>query len=505
MSLTDIVIGVHPVSILNSLDLEPVVTKLNLIAGEWLAGENEIENRNPSDLSDLIGMFAQAGPDQLDTTLDRARLAQTEWSAYGLERKQAVLMSIGNELMARAEELGTLLSREEGKPFAEGKGEVYRAGQFFTYYAAECLRQIGENADSVRDGIEVDVRREPVGVVAVISPWNFPTATASWKIAPALCYGNAVIWKPANMTPASAVALTEIIEKQDIPKGLFSLVMGAGRSIGQRLVESPKVNAITFTGSVPVGKGIASAAIQNLTKVQMEMGSKNALAVLDDADLDLAATLALGGAFGGTGQKCTASSRLIVHENVHDAFVDKLVAGAEAMKVGHALEKGTQMGPVVSAEQLQENLSYVELGKSEGAELACGGKRLERPHEGFYMSPGVFLNTTNGMRINREEMFAPLTCVIKVGSYDEALATVNDTNFGLTSGIVTKSLARANHFRRNARTGVVTINLPTAGTDYHVPFGGRGDSSYGPREQGKAAAEFYTTVKTAYISAGSPD
>ncbi|WP_281926638.1 aldehyde dehydrogenase family protein [Roseibium album] len=481
------------------------MTKLNLIAGEWLAGENELENRNPSDLSDLIGMFAQAGPDQLDTTLDRARLAQTEWSAYGLERKQAVLMNIGNELMARAEELGTLLSREEGKPFAEGKGEVYRAGQFFTYYAAECLRQIGENADSVRDGIEVDVRREPVGVVAVISPWNFPTATASWKIAPALCYGNAVVWKPANMTPASAVALTEIIEKQDIPKGLFSLVMGAGRSIGQRLVESPKVNAITFTGSVPVGKGIASAAIQNLTKVQMEMGSKNALAVLDDADLDLAATLALGGAFGGTGQKCTASSRLIVHENVHDAFVDKLVAGAEAMKVGHALEKGTQMGPVVSAEQLQENLSYVELGKSEGAELACGGKRLERPHEGFYMSPGVFLNTTNGMRINREEMFAPLTCVIKVGSYDEALATVNDTNFGLTSGIVTKSLARANHFRRNARTGVVTINLPTAGTDYHVPFGGRGDSSYGPREQGKAAAEFYTAVKTAYISAGSPD
>ncbi|MBG6201767.1 aldehyde dehydrogenase (NAD+) [Labrenzia sp. EL_13] len=481
------------------------MTKLNLIAGEWLAGENELENRNPSDLSDLIGMFAQAGPDQLDTTLDRARIAQTEWSAYGLERKQAVLMSIGNELMARAEELGTLLSREEGKPFAEGKGEVYRAGQFFTYYAAECLRQIGENADSVRDGIEVDVRREPVGVVAVISPWNFPTATASWKIAPALCYGNAVVWKPANMTPASAVALTEIIEKQDIPKGLFSLVMGAGRSIGQRLVESPKVNAITFTGSVPVGKGIASAAIQNLTKVQMEMGSKNALAVLDDADLDLAATLALGGAFGGTGQKCTASSRLIVHESVHDAFVDKLVAGAEAMKVGHALEKGTQMGPVVSAEQLQENLSYVELGKSEGAELACGGKRLERPHEGFYMSPGVFLNTTNGMRINREEMFAPLTCVIKVGSYDEALATVNDTNFGLTSGIVTKSLARANHFRRNARTGVVTINLPTAGTDYHVPFGGRGDSSYGPREQGKAAAEFYTTVKTAYISAGSPD
>ncbi|WP_174821279.1 aldehyde dehydrogenase family protein [Ruegeria arenilitoris] len=469
-----------------------------------MAGDTAIENRNPSDLTDVIGLFAQASADQLSATLDRARIAQLEWAAYGLERKQAVLMSIGTELMSRAEELGRLLSREEGKPFAEGKGEVYRAGQFFTYYAAECLRQIGENADSVREGVEIDVRREPVGVVAVISPWNFPTATAAWKIAPALCYGNAVVWKPANLTPASAVALTEIIARQDIPKGLFSLVMGSGGAIGQRLVESPQVDAISFTGSVPVGKGIAAAAIQNLTKVQMEMGSKNALAVMDDADLDLAVSLALGGAFGGTGQKCTASSRLVVHAAIHDAFVEKLVAGAKALKVGHALEEGTQMGPVVSEQQLQENLAYVELGQSEGAELACGGQRLELQHDGYYMSPGVFVNTNNTMRINREEMFAPLTSVIKVNSYDEALAIVNDTNFGLTSGIVTQNLARATHFRRHARTGVVTVNLPTAGTDYHVPFGGRGESSYGPREQGKAAAEFYTTVKTAYISAGTP-
>ena len=373
----------------------------NLIAGEWLAGESEIENRSPSDLSDVIGLYAQASCAQLDATLDQAQQAQRAWAAYGIERKQAVLMSIGNEMMARAEELGRLLSREEGKPLAEGKGEVYRAGQFFTYYAAECLRQIGENADSVRPNIEIDVRREPIGVVAVISPWNFPTATASWKIAPALCYGNAVVWKPANMTPASAYALAEIISRQDIPKGLFSLVMGSGGRIGQRLVESPKVNGVTFTGSVPVGKGIAAAAIQNLTKVQMEMGSKNALAVMDDADLDLAVTLALGGAFGGTGQKCTASSRLVVHDAIHDAFVEKLVAGTKAMKVGHALEAGTQMGPVVSATQLAENLAYVDLGKSEGAELACGGERLEMPHDGFYMSPGVFLNTRNDFRINR--------------------------------------------------------------------------------------------------------
>ncbi len=479
--------------------------KFNYIGGEWVAGESEIENRNPSDVSDLIGLYAQASSDQLETALDTARAAQAEWARAGIERRYNALMAIGQELMARSEELGTLLSREEGKPLAEGKGEIYRSGQFFTYYAAETLRQIGENADSVRDGIEIDIRREPVGVVAVISPWNFPTATASWKIAPALAFGNAVIWKPANVTPASAVALTEIIAKQDLPKGLFNLVMGSGRGIGQRLVESPKVNAITFTGSVPVGKGIAAAAVQNLTKVQMEMGSKNGLAVMDDGDLDVAVAVALGGAFGSTGQKCTASARLIVHEAVHDQFVEKLVAGVQAFKVGHAFDEGVQIGPVVSDDQLQGNLSNIGLAQSEGGELLCGGERLERPTEGYYMSPAVFANTNNAMQVNREELFAPIACVIKVGSYDEALATVNDTRFGLTSGIVTRSLARATHFRRNVKTGCVMVNLPTAGTDYHVPFGGRGESSYGPREQGSYAAEFYTTVKTAYIAAGQPE
>jgi len=477
---------------------------LNLIAGNWISGESVIENRSPSDISDVIGLYSQASKDQLQHTVQQAQRAQIEWASYTLERRQSVLMAIGNSLIDNAEELGKLLSREEGKPLAEGRGEVFRAGQFFTYYAAECLRQIGENADSVRAGVEIDVRREAVGVVAIISPWNFPTATASWKIAPALCYGNAVIWKPANLTPASAVALTKIIEQQDIPKGLFSLVMGAGSTIGNELVSHPAVDAVSFTGSVPVGKQIASAAIANLTRVQMEMGSKNALVVMDDADIELAVTVSLAGAFGGTGQKCTASSRLIVHSAVHDVFVEKLVAGTQALKVGHALDADTQVGPVVSEQQLQENLNYVDIGKSEGAELACGGARVDKKHDGYYMSPGVFLNSTNAMRINREEMFAPLASVIKVDGYDEALAIVNDTRFGLTSGIVTRDLARATHFRRHARTGVVTVNLPTAGTDYHVPFGGRGDSSYGPREQGKAAAEFYTIVKTAYISAGEP-
>lgn len=482
------------------IDIKP-----NLIAGAWSTGVGAIENYNPSDLTDLVGLYAQASVQELDTAVEAAQAAQVEWAAYGLERKQAVLNAIGNEMMARAEELGTLLSREEGKPLAEGKGEVYRAGQFFTYYAAEVLRQLGQNAQSVRPGVDIDIRREPVGTVAVISPWNFPTATASWKIAPALAYGNAVIWKPANATPASAHALAEIIARQDIPKGLFSLVMGAGSDVGQKLVEHRGINAISFTGSVPVGRGIAQAAVGNFTKLQMEMGSKNALAVMDDGDLDLAVAVALGGAFGGTGQKCTASSRLVVHQAVHDAFVEKLVAGAKAMKVGHALEEGTQIGPVVSKAQLKENLEWVAKGRAEGAELACGGEEVERATKGYYMTPGVFLNTTNTMEINREELFAPLTAVIKVGSYDEALHIVNDTRFGLTAGIVTRSLARASDFRARARSGCVMVNLATAGTDYHVPFGGRGESSYGPREQGSAAAEFYTTVKTAYISAGLPE
>ena len=477
----------------------------NFIAGDWLEGDSVIENRNPSDLSDLVGTYAQASSAQLDKAFEAAEAAQKIWAKTGLEARQTALMNIGNELMARSAELGELLSREEGKPLAEGKGEVYRAGQFFTYYAAETLRQIGDTADSVRPNIEIDVRREPVGVVAIISPWNFPTATAVWKIAPALAFGNAVIWKPANLVPASAVALADIIARQDLPKGLFNLVMGPGGSIGQALVESTAINAISFTGSVDVGKQIATSAIGNLTKVQMEMGSKNALAVMEDGDLDLAVTCALGGAFGGTGQKCTASSRLIVHEKIHDEFVEKLSAATAAMIVDHALKDGTQLGPVVSETQLNENMAYVDLAKSEGGEILCGGERVTRETEGYYMTPALVANTSNDWRINREEMFAPIACVIKADSYEQALNFVNDTNFGLTSGIITKSLARATHFRRNARTGCVMINLATAGTDYHVPFGGRGDSSYGPREQGGYAEEFYTTVKTSYIASGTPE
>lgn len=479
-------------------------TKL-YINGRWQDGISTVENRNPSDLTDVIGHFAQASTEQLNDALDAARAAQPLWWGAGIQKRHDVLMAIGTELMARSTEIGEMIAREEGKPRAEGVGEVYRAGQFFTYSAAEALRGHGDLAQSVRPGIEIDVRREPVGVVAIISPWNFPVATPAWKIAPALAYGNAVVWKPANATPASAIMMAEIIAKQDIPAGLFNLVSGAGRAVGQALVESHKVDAISFTGSVPVGRGIAAAAVANMTKVQMEMGSKNPMIIMDDCDLDLAVAHAAGAAFGGTGQKCTAASRLIVHDKIHDAFVEKLVAAAQALKVGHALADGTQIGPVVSAPQLAQNLEYIQIGQSEGAELLCGGTRLDMATDGYFMAPAVFAGTRNDMRINREEMFAPITCVMRAGSYAEALSIANDSEFGLTAGIMTRNLARASHFRANMRAGCVMVNLPTAGTDYHVPFGGRGASSFGPREQGSYAAEFYTTVKTAYVHAGEPE
>ena len=475
----------------------------NYINGEWAASTAAIQNINPSDTADIIGEFAQADNAQLDAAINAAQTAQITWAKTGIETRHAALAAIGKELMAQSKEIGELLSREEGKPRAEGVGEVYRAGQFFDYYAAECLRQLGENADSVRPDIEIDVRREPVGVVAVISPWNFPMATACWKIAPALAFGNAVIWKPAGLTPATATALAEIISRQDMPRGVFNLVMGDGKTIGDSIAKHPKINAISFTGSLATGKNISQAAATHLTKLQMEMGSKNALAIMDDADIDLAVQHATSGAYGGSGQKCTASSRLIVHKKILTPFIKKITEAIRALKVGHALAAKTQIGPVVSEAQLNSNLSYMQLAKDENAELLCGGDALQLAHRGYYMSPALLMGD-NKMKINREEMFAPIACIIAADSFEHAVALVNDTEYGLVSGMITCDLARATHFRQQAKTGCVMINLPTAGTDYHVPFGGRKNSSYGPREQGRAAAEFYTTVKTVYSYAGRP-
>lgn len=470
-----------------------------LINGEWNTDGAKVSNINPSDISDTIGHLAVATKGQVTDAISSARAAQPAWNAVKLEERKSLLHAIGQELIDRCDEIGTLLSREEGKPFAEGRGETFRAGEFYQYYAAECLRQIGESAASVRPGINIDISREPIGVVGLITPWNFPIAIAAWKMGPALAYGNTVVLKPSEVTPATAHVLAEVLNKH-LPKGVFNMVQGGG-GVGAAL-SSGKIDGVSFTGSVATGRKIAQAAILNMTRIQCEMGSKNPIVVMDNADMDIAVAQSIHGAFGASGQKCTASSRLIVHEDIHDEFVEKLAKAADAKKVGHALEDGTELGPVVSEGQMDKILGYMDLAKDEGGELVTGGKRLERATEGYYLSPTIYSNTTNDMRVNREEIFGPMTCVQKVSSYEEGLAMANDTEFGLAGSIMTGNLKQAEHFKRNANFGSVLVNLATAGLDYHVPFGGRNSSSYGPREQGMHAKDFYTIMKTAYTNPG---
>lgn len=472
----------------------------NYIAGQWVDGDTVSRNLNPSDLSDVVGEYAQANADQVREAIRAARKASSAWAHSTAQAKADALDKIGSEILARKQELSTLLAREEGKTLAEADGEVTRAVQVFKFFAGEALRVTGEKLPICRPGIEPEITREPVGVVGIITPWNFPIAIPAWKIAPALAYGNAVVFKPADLVPASAWALAEIISRAGLPEGTFNLVMGRGTTVGKAIIGDPGVDAITFTGSVNTGRTIAASAIERMAKVQLEMGGKNPLVVMDDADLSVAVECAANGAFFATGQRCTASSRLLVHKNIHGKFVDALIERMGALRVGHALHPDTRIGPVVDAGQLEQNQRYVEIGRKEGAKLAFGGERLKRDTDGYYFSPALFTECDNRMQISQEEIFGPVAAVIPFASYEEALELANDTPFGLSSGICTSSLKHANHFKRHAQAGMVMVNCPTAGVDAHVPFGGRKGSSYGPREQGRYAAEFFTTVKTTYVA-----
>jgi alpha-ketoglutaric semialdehyde dehydrogenase len=470
----------------------------NYINGEWLEGASASENINPSDITDVVGVYAQADAKQAEDAITAAKAALPGWSSTTPQQRADVLEAIGVELLARREEIGTLLAREEGKPRANGIAETMRAAQIFKFFAQEALRIEGTHVASVRPNVDVTITREAAGVVGLICPWNFPIAIPAWKIAPALAYGNTVVFKPADLVPGSAWALVEIASRAGLPKGVLNLVMGRGSVVGQVFLSHKDVNAISFTGSVETGAKVAMACAARGAKFQLEMGGKNPLVVMADANLDAAVAGAVDGAFFQTGQRCTASSRLIVDEKVHDAFVEKAVAAMQALKVDHALKDGTHIGPVVDDKQLAQDEKYIGIARDEGATLAWGGERLNRDTKGHYLSPALFTNTTNDMRINREEVFGPVASVIKVSGYDEALAVANDTAFGLSAGIYTSSLKHASDFRKKSQAGMVMVNLPTAGVDYHVPFGGRKGSSMGSREQGRYAAEFYTTVKTVY-------
>ncbi|MEM7696759.1 MAG: aldehyde dehydrogenase family protein [Pseudomonadota bacterium] len=471
----------------------------NLIGGAWTAGPDAADNINPSDTTDLVGRYTRADAAQTATAIAAAKAAAPAFARSNPAERHAILQKAAQEIMARRAELGELLSREEGKTLAEGIGEATRAGQIFDFFAGETLRLQGETLPSIRPGVGIEITREPVGVVGIITPWNFPIAIPAWKIAPALAYGNTIVFKPADLVPGSAWALVDILARAGLPDGVLNLVMGRGSVVGEAILSSRDVNAVSFTGSVATGRHAAASCAQHMRKVQLEMGGKNPLVVLDDADLDTAVDCAVNGAFFSTGQRCTASSRLIVTEGIHDRFVAAMVEALKGLTVDDARKEGTHIGPVVDEAQLATDERYLAIGRDEdGATLAWGGERLNRQTPGFYLQPALFTETHNAMRINREEIFGPVASVIRVKDYDEALAVANDTDFGLSAGICTGSLKFASDFKRNAEAGMVMVNLPTAGVDPHAPFGGRKGSSYGPREQGRYAAEFFTTVKTAY-------
>ncbi|MCF3936466.1 aldehyde dehydrogenase family protein [Acuticoccus sp. M5D2P5] len=471
----------------------------NLIGGEWTNGPDASDNINPSNTDDVVGRYARADAEQTRQAIAAAKAASYSWARSNPMQRHNILQAAANEIMARSKELGDLLAREEGKTLAEGVGEAGRAAQIFSFFAGEALRLAGEKLPSIRPGVEIEITREPMGVIGLITPWNFPIAIPAWKIAPALCYGNTVVMKPADLVPGCAWAIADILKRAGLPDGVFNLVMGRGSIVGEAILDSKDIDAVSFTGSVGTGKHVAMKCAEHMRKVQLEMGGKNPLIVLDDANLDIAVDCAVNGAFFSTGQRCTASSRLIVQDGIHDKFVDATIAKLKSLVVDDARKDGTHIGPVVDQKQLDVDMNYIDIGRNEdNAKLAWGGERLNRGTPGFYLQPALFTETTNDMRINREEIFGPVATVIRVKDYDEALAVANDTPFGLSSGICTTSLKYASDFKRNAEAGMVMVNLPTAGVDPHVPFGGRKGSSYGPREQGRYAAEFYTTVKTAY-------
>lgn len=469
----------------------------NLVAGEWV-GSDAIRNINPSNTDDVVGEYARASVEDTRMAIAAAKDAFPAWSRSGVLERHTILRRTADEILTRQDELGRLLAREEGKTLPEGIAETVRAGQIFDFFAGECLRLAGEVLPSVRLNVGVEITREPIGVVGIVTPWNFPIAIPAWKIAPALCYGNTIVFKPAELVPGCSWAVVDILMRAGLPKGVLNLVMGKGSVVGEAMLHSSDVHAITFTGSTGTGRRVALACAEHNRKYQLEMGGKNPFVVLDDADLGVAVEAAVNSAFFSTGQRCTAASRLIVTEGIHDRFVGSVCERLNGLVVDDALKAGTHIGPVVDATQLKQDTDYIELGRQEGAKLAFGGELLRRETPGFFLQPALFTEATSDMRIAREEIFGPVAAVIRVKDYEEALAVANDTPFGLSSGIATTSLKHATHFRRNAEAGMVMVNLPTAGVDFHVPFGGRKGSSHGPREQGKYASEFYTTVKTAY-------
>lgn len=472
--------------------------KGSLIDGQWGGGGEPIIDINPSDTNDIVAVFTGATADDVDRAVASARAAAAAWAETTPQERSDRLQRIAAEIGSCRKELATQLSREEGKTLREATAEVIKTEQLFQFFAGEAVRLSGDHVRSVRRAIDVDVERVPVGVVGLITPWNFPISIPAWKAAPALAYGNVVVLKPSEFTCASAWSLAEILHRH-LPPGVFQLLLGGG-AVGEAICRHAGVDAVSFTGSAHTGAKIAAAVHQRRARLQMEMGGKNPLIVMEDADLKLAISHALASAFYSTGQRCTASSRLIVASAVYSPFIDGMVEAMRRLRIGHALAADTDIGPMINELQLRRALDYIAIGRQEGAELLLGGEVLERETPGHFVAPALFAGTHSRQRINQEEIFGPVAAVIEAPDFDAALAIANDTPYGLSAGIMTRSLDYAMQFRKRVRSGMAMINLPTVGTDYHVPFGGTGASAYGPREMGAQAREFFTVPKTIYTA-----
>jgi len=474
---------------------------LNLIDGHFVDGSGWIENRNPADASEVVGLCARGSAADIEHAVDAAGRAFPAWAATPAPARGAILFKAAELLDARFESVALDMTREEGKTLPEARGEVRRAINIFRYFGGEGARLPGMMTPSERDRVFTFAVRKPLGVVGLVTPWNFPSAIPAWKIAPALVSGNTVVIKPASAAPISAWRLAEALVEAGVPAGVLNLVMGPGGELGDALVDAEPLKAVSFTGSCSVGGMLYDRAARRRLRIQLEMGGKNPTVVLNDADLELAVANTINAAFASTGQKCTATSRVIVEGGIYDRFVDRLVERTRALKVGSGLDPATDVGPAIDQAQLDTVLHYIEVGRREGATLACGGRRLTAPplDRGFFVEPTLFLDVEEGMAIAQEEIFGPVLAVLRADDFDAAMRIANNVAFGLSASIQTRDVGRVFDFVSRIDAGLVTVNLPSAGVEYQLPFGGTKDSSFGPKEQGPNALDFYTDWKTVYL------
>jgi alpha-ketoglutaric semialdehyde dehydrogenase len=473
----------------------------NYINGEWTRSAGAFENRNPADTNDVVGVFSKATAEDVGCAAQSAAAAFPAWAAMNGPARGAYLFRAADILEKRFDQIASEMTREEGKTLPESKGEVRRSINIFRYFASEGSRLFGIQAPSERERVHTFAMRKPLGVVGLINPWNFPLAIPAWKAAPALICGNTLIVKPASAAPLCAWRMVEALHEAGVPKGVVNFVAGSGGEVGNAILEAPALKAISFTGSCQIGNQLHEAAARRRLRIQLEMGGKNPAIILNDADLATAVETTVNAAFFATGQRCTATSRAIVEEGIHDRFVEALVTRTKKLKVGNGLEPGVDIGPAVDAPQLDTDLRYIETGRSEGARLVCGGSRLTEGAlaNGYFVQPTIFTEVTEEMTIAREEIFGPVLSVIRARDYEDAVRIANATSFGLSASIQTSSLSRAFDYIYRAETGLVMVNLPSAGIDYQMPFGGTKESSFGPKEQGPAALDFYSDYKTVYL------